>query len=230
MEFRIAIFISGNGSNMLNIIDACKNNILQSEVLVVVADNDKAGGIKSAKQKNVYTFIIKKSSFETIEGFDDALLNLLNILNINLICLAGYMSILSKNFIKKWRYKIINIHPSLLPNYKGLNTHKRVIQNNEKFSGCTVHYVDKDIDSGEIISQKRVPILQSDNELTLQKKILKEEHKLYIKVLKSMEKKMDKNEGKKQEDFFNKFIKWTVISCLSLTLLLFVLWFFLIRV
>ena len=188
MEFRIAIFISGNGSNMINIIDACKNNILQSEVVVVVADNHKAGGINAAKQKKVDTFIIKKSSFERIEDFDTELLKLLNILGINLICLAGFMSILSHNFLKKWKYKIINIHPSLLPHYKGLNTHKRVIQNNEIFSGCTVHHVDKDIDSGQIIGQKKVRILKSDNELTLQKKILNEEHKLYIKVLKHMEK------------------------------------------
>ena len=170
MEFRIAIFISGNGSNMLNIIEACNNNILESEVLVVVADNDKAGGINFAKQKKIDTFVIKKSSFETIEDFDNELLKLLNISGINLVCLAGYMSILSHNFLKKWKYKIINIHPSLLPKYKGLNTHKRVIQNNEVFSGCTVHYVDKDIDSGQIIDQKKVRILQSDDKLTLQKK------------------------------------------------------------
>ena len=192
MEFRIAIFISGNGSNMLNIIEACKNNILESEVLVVVADNDKAGGINFAKQKRIDTFVIKKSSFETIEDFDNELLKLLNISGINLVCLAGYMGILSHNFLKKWKYKIINIHPSLLPKYKGLNTHKRVIQNNEVFSGCTVHYVDKDIDSGQIIDQKKVRILQSDDKLTLQKKILKEEHKLYIKVLKQMEKNYEK--------------------------------------
>lgn len=192
MEFRIAIFISGNGSNMLNIIEACKNNILESEVLVVVADNDKAGGINFAKQKKIDTFVIKKSSFETIEDFDNELLKLLNISGINLVCLAGYMGILSHNFLKKWKYKIINIHPSLLPKYKGLNTHKRVIQNNEVFSGCTVHYVDKDIDSGQIIDQKKVRILQSDDKLTLQKKILKEEHKLYIKVLKQMEKNYEK--------------------------------------
>ena len=192
MEFRIAIFISGNGSNMLNIIEACKNNILESEVLVVVADNDKAGGINFAKQKKIDTFVIKKSSFETIEDFDNELLKLLNISGINLVCLAGYMGILSHNFLKKWKYKIINIHPSLLPKYKGLNTHKRVIQNNEVFSGCTVHYVDKDIDSGQIIDQKKVRILESDDKLTLQKKILKEEHKLYIKVLKQMEKNYEK--------------------------------------
>jgi len=192
MEFRIAIFISGNGSNMLNIIEACKNNILESEVLVVVADNDKAGGINFAKQKKIDTFVIKKSSFETIEDFDNELLKLLNISGINLVCLAGYMSILSHNFLKKWRYKIINIHPSLLPKYKGLNTHKRVIQNNEIFSGCTVHFVNKNIDSGQIIGQKKVRILQSDDKLTLQKKILKEEHKLYIKVLKQMEKNYEK--------------------------------------
>tara|TARA_B100000989_G_scaffold263620_1_gene215611 strand:+ start:1440 stop:2021 length:582 start_codon:yes stop_codon:yes gene_type:complete len=192
MEFRIAIFISGNGSNMLNIIEACKNNILESEVLVVVADNDKAGGINFAKQKRIDTFVIKKSSFETIEDFDNELLKLLNISGINLVCLAGYMGILSHNFLKKWKYKIINIHPSLLPKYKGLNTHKRVIQNNEVFSGCTVHYVDKDIDSGQIIDQKKVRILESDDKLTLQKKILKEEHKLYIKVLKQMEKNYEK--------------------------------------
>ena len=192
MEFRIAIFISGNGSNMLNIIEACNNNILESEVLVVVADNDKAGGINFAKQKKIDTFVIKKSSFETIEDFDNELLKLLNISGINLVCLAGYMSILSHNFLKKWKYKIINIHPSLLPKYKGLNTHKRVIQNNEVFSGCTVHYVDKDIDSGQIIDQKKVRILESDDKLTLQKKILKEEHKLYIKVLKQMEKNYEK--------------------------------------
>ena len=188
MEFRIAIFISGYGSNMLNIINACKMNILKSKVLIVISDNDQAEGIGYAKKLKINTATIKKSSFDKKKDFDDALLNTLNICNINLICLAGYMSILSENFINKWRYKILNVHPSLLPFYKGLNTHKRVIANKESFSGCTIHYVNKDLDSGKIIEQKKIRILPSDNEFTLQKKILKEEHKLYINVLKNLEK------------------------------------------
>ncbi len=188
MEFRIAIFISGYGSNMLNIVNACKMNILKSKVWVVISDNDEAEGIEYAKKLKINTAIIKKSSFNKKKDFDDALLNRLNISNINLICLAGYMSILSENFINKWRYKILNVHPSLLPFYKGLNTHKRVIENKESFSGCTIHYVNKDLDSGKIIEQKKIRILPSDNEFTLQKKILKEEHKLYISVLKNLEK------------------------------------------
>ena len=135
--------------------------------------------IKKEQKKKIINFIKPKESEKKI-------LALLNKRQIKFICLAGFMKILSNKFIKKFNGKIVNIHPSLLPKYKGLNTHRKVIENNEKFSGCTVHYVTTQLDSGKIILQKQVKINKTDTEKTLKRKILKEEHKLYPKAIKKI--------------------------------------------
>ena len=135
--------------------------------------------IKKKYKKKIINFINQKESEKKI-------INLLKKKKISFICLAGFMKILSNNFLKRFNGKVINIHPSLLPKYKGLDTHKRVLKNNEKFSGCTVHYVTSKLDSGKIILQKKIKISKTDKENTLRKKILREEHRLYPRAIKKI--------------------------------------------
>ncbi len=189
MGYNLGILISGNGSNMLNIIEATKKKLIKSKVATVVSNNPKALGIKKASKKGIDVKIINQNNYSNISDFEKSLSKYLLKKKVDLICLAGFMKVLSKDFVKQWNNKIINIHPSLLPAFKGLNTHERAIKKKVKFSGCTVHFVDKNIDSGEIIDQEIVRVLKSDDAGSLQKKILMKEHKLYIRVLKCLEKK-----------------------------------------
>ena len=182
-KLKTAIFISGNGSNMKNLIRFSKTKNSPIVVDFVLSNNKNAGGITHVK-KNKINF--KIFDFKLRNDDEKKILDILQKRKIQLICLAGFMKILSRNFIKKFNGKILNIHPSLLPKYKGLNTHERVILNNEKFSGCSVHLVNSKLDSGKIILQKKVRINKSDNPKTLAKKILKQEYKLYPKALKKL--------------------------------------------
>ena len=179
-KINTAVFISGTGSNLKNLIKFSLLKKSPIKVCFIVSDNIKAKGLNFAKKykikKKTYNFKNKKLSEKLILG--DLKKN-----EINLICLAGFMKILSAKFIKKFNGNILNIHPSLLPKYKGLNTHKRVIENNERFSGCTVHYVNSSLDSGKIILQKKILISKKDTPTTLKKKILKQEHILYPKAI-----------------------------------------------
>ena len=189
MGYKLGILISGNGSNMLNIIEASRKKIIKSKVATVVSNNPLALGIKKASKKGIDVKIINENKYSHIYDFENSLSKYLVKKKVDLICLAGFMKVLSKDFVKKWNNKIINIHPSLLPAFKGLNTHERAIREGVRFSGCTVHFVNKKIDSGKIIDQEIVKVFKSDNVGSLQKKILMKEHKLYIKVLKYLEKK-----------------------------------------
>ena len=179
-KVRTAVFISGKGSNLKNLIKFSLKKISPIEVNLIISNNIKAKGLKFAKlykiKKKVYNFDQKKISEKSI-------LKDLKSNNIKLICLAGFMKILSKNFIWNFKGKILNIHPSLLPKYKGLNTHHRAIQNKEKYSGCTVHLVNSKLDSGKIILQKKVKLSKEETPSSLQKKILKHEHILYPKAI-----------------------------------------------
>ena len=150
---------------------------------MVISNNFSAKGLDYAKKSKIKNIYIKYSNKK---NFENRSLKLLKQNNVDLICLAGFMKILSGNFIKKFYKPILNIHPSLLPKYKGLNTHKRAIKNKEKFSGATVHIVNKKLDAGKIILQKRVKILKSDCEKSLQKKVLKIEHKIYSKAIEKL--------------------------------------------
>ncbi len=192
MGFRIAILISGRGSNMKNIIEACNKKKLCSSVNLVVSNKSNAYGLKVASKYKIETHILDSKSLAT-ESFESLLDKILKKNNINLICLAGFMKILSKGFVKKWPKMILNIHPSILPYFKGLNAQKQAIENNAKYSGCTVHFVNDVMDGGEIIDQKIVNISTHDDEDSLSKKILMEEHKLYIRVLKKLEKDYGKS-------------------------------------
>ena len=193
MGFKIAILISGRGSNMLNIIEACNNKKLYSSVNLVVSNRPNAVGLKVANKYKVRTEILDSNNL-TKENFESLLDKILKKNNINLLCLAGFMQILSKDFVKKWPKMILNIHPSILPSFKGLNAQRQAIESKAKYSGCTVHFVNEEMDSGEIIDQKIVSISTNDDVDSLSKKILMEEHKLYIKVLKELEKNCGKNE------------------------------------
>ena len=176
-----AIFISGSGSNLNSIIKNSLKKNFPIKISLVISNNKNAYGINYAKNNKIKFKIINSKK---MINFENKTLIILKKNNIKLICLAGFMKILSDKFIKNFKYKILNIHPSLLPKYKGLNTHKRVLKNKEKFSGCTVHYVTNKLDSGGVILQKKVRIIKADNEKTLRKKILKIEHLLYPKAIK----------------------------------------------
>ena len=188
MGYKLGILISGNGSNMLNIIEASRKKLIKSKVATVVSNNPLALGIRKAEKKGIDVKIINQNKYSHIYDFENSLSKYLVKKRVELICLAGFMKVLSKDFVKKWNNKIINIHPSLLPAFKGLNTHERAIREGVRFSGCTVHFVNKKIDSGKIIDQEIVKVFKSDNAGSLQKKILMKEHKLYIRVLKYLEK------------------------------------------
>ena len=179
-KIRTAVFISGTGSNLKSLVKFSKSNNSPITIEFIISNNSKAKGLGYAK-----TYKIKKKvlNFNNKNIDDNKLLSVLKKNKIEMICLAGFMKILSRNFIKKFNGKILNIHPSLLPKYKGLNTHKRVLKNKEKFSGCTVHFVNSRLDSGKIILQKKVKISKNETEFSLSKKILVQEHKLYPKAI-----------------------------------------------
>ncbi|MDC2990679.1 phosphoribosylglycinamide formyltransferase [Candidatus Pelagibacter sp.] len=179
-KIKTAIFISGNGSNMKNLIKFSKLRSSPIYVDLILSSNKKAKGIRYSNKSKIVSKIFNFKN----ERDEEKILEILKKRKIHLICLAGFMKILSKDFIKKFKGNILNIHPSLLPKYKGINTHERVIINNEKFSGCTVHLVNSKLDSGKIILQKEVRINKKDNPKTLSKKILKQEHILYPKAIK----------------------------------------------
>ena len=175
-KIKTAVFISGAGSNLKNIIKFSKLKQSPISIDLIFSNTNLAKGLKYADQ-----FKIKKKifDFKNLKITEKKILNFLKKEKIKFICLAGFMRILSRDFIKGFDGKIINIHPSLLPKYKGLNTHVKAIKNKDKFAGCTVHYVTAKLDSGKIILQKKIKITMKDNPISLAKKVLKQEHKLY---------------------------------------------------
>ncbi len=174
-KIKTAVFISGTGSNLKSLIKFSKLKKSPIIIKMIISNNSKSIGLQYAK-----IYKIKKKVFDFKNTLSEKkVINELKKDNINLICLAGFMKMLSKNFIKNFKGKILNIHPSLLPKYKGLNTHERAIKNKDKYSGCTVHFVNFRLDSGKIINQKKVRINKSDTPKTLANKILTQEHKLY---------------------------------------------------
>ena len=180
-KINTAVFISGRGSNFRSLIKYNKKKNSLISIKLIISNNPKAKGLIYAKRSKIKKYII---SFKNKNVSEKKLLNKLFNHKINLICLAGFMKILSGNFIKKFKKPILNIHPSLLPKYKGLNTHKKVIKNKEKYSGSTVHLVTRKLDSGKIILQKKIKISKYENENSLEKKILKIEHDLYPEAVK----------------------------------------------
>ena len=172
---------------MLNLVNASQRGLINSKIKIVISNNKNSSGIDKAKRKNIKTKIINQKDYGSKKDFENALTNTLKNQNVDLVCLAGFMSILSKNFLKDWNSKVINIHPSLLPSFRGKNAVKQALENRVKTAGCSVHFVDEGIDTGEIISQEEVPVSSNDDEEKMKKKILKKEHVLYIKVIKELE-------------------------------------------
>ena len=179
-KINIAVFISGKGSNLKSLIKYSNSKYSKIKIKLVISNKAKAKGLIYAKKSKIKFFV---RNFKNVNISEKQIIKLLSKFKIDLICLAGFMRVISKKFIKKFKKPILNIHPSLLPKYKGLNTHKKVLKNNEKFSGATVHLITPKLDSGRIILQKKVRILKSDNVKTLKKKILKIEHKIYPKAI-----------------------------------------------
>jgi len=182
-KIKTAVFISGTGSNLKNLIKFSKIKKSLISIDLIFSNTSKAKGLRFSNQFNIKKYV---SSFKNSKMTEAKILNLLKKENINFICLAGFMRILSKSFIKKFNGKIVNIHPSLLPKYKGFNTHIRAIQNKDKVAGCTVHFVTSKLDSGKIILQRKVKISKKDTPISLAKKVLKQEHKLYPAAIKKI--------------------------------------------
>ena len=176
----IAVFISGRGSNLKSLINYSKKKNSLVKIMLVISNNTNAKGLKIANSFKIKNYAIK---FKNRSIFEKQSLKLIKKYNIDMICLAGFMKIVSGNFIKKFANPILNIHPSLLPKYKGLNTHLRAIKNKDKFSGASVHKVTQKLDSGKIILQKKIKILKKDTVKSLEKKVLKIEHEIYPKAI-----------------------------------------------
>ena len=179
-KINIAVFISGKGSNFKSLYKFSKKKNSKYKINLVVSNNVNAEGLKFAKKLKIKNKII---NYKNINWAENKILYNLKKNNIQLVCLAGFMKILSKKFLQNFKGNVLNIHPSLLPKYKGLNTHSKVIQNKEKYSGCTVHYVNSKLDSGEIILQKKVRVYKKDNPKSLAKRVLSQEHILYPKAV-----------------------------------------------
>ncbi len=182
-KINCAVFISGTGSNLRSLIQFSKKKNSPISIELIISDNAKAKGLKFGK---IFKIPNKVFNYKNKIVAEKKIITEIKNRKIKLICLAGFMKILSKGFIKNFKGKILNIHPSLLPKYKGLSTHKKVLLNNEKYSGCTVHYVNSRLDSGKIILQKKVKISKFDTDKSLAKKVLIQEHKLYPKAIRKI--------------------------------------------
>jgi phosphoribosylglycinamide formyltransferase-1 len=189
-KIKVAILISGRGSNMQKLIEACENPNFPAEIIVVGANKDNALGLEYAKSKSIKTFVIEHKNFAKFENpreeFDKALHQEIIKYDVKIICLAGFMRLLSKWFVDKWQNKIINIHPSLLPDFKGANAVEDALKSGVKISGCTTHFVSVEMDAGPIIMQAQVPVSPDDNIENLSQKILIKEHEIYPLTLKKV--------------------------------------------
>ena len=189
-KVRVAILISGRGSNMQKLIEACENPNFPAEIIVVGSNKEKALGLEYAKSKSINTFVIDNKNFAKFqnprEEFDKALHQEILKYDVEIICLAGFMRILSEWFVDQWHNKIINIHPSLLPDFKGANAVEDALKAQAKISGCTTHFVSFEMDAGPIIMQSEVLVDKNDNLETLSQKILLKEHEIYPLTLKKI--------------------------------------------
>lgn len=182
-KIKIGVLISGSGTNLQSIIDNIENGNINGEITVVISNKKQAYGLERAKQKNIDAVYINSKNFESFDKFNDAIVEELEKHNVELVVLAGYLKILTDKFIGKYKNRIINIHPSLIPSfcgmgYYGINVHQKAVEYGVKISGATVHFVDEGADTGPIIIQEAVKVLSEDDAFTLQEKILKIEHKI----------------------------------------------------
>ena len=179
----IAVLVSGRGTNLQAIINAINRGAIDGKIEIVLSDNPGAYALKRAKRNDIKTQVVNYKSFSSKEEYEQEIIQQLDNYKVDLIVLAGYMRILGPGFIEKYRYRIINIHPALLPAFPGLNAQRQALKYGVKISGCTVHFVDEGMDSGPIILQKAIKVRQSDDEESLSKRILKYEHQLLPRAI-----------------------------------------------
>ena len=179
IKLRVGVLISGNGSNLQSIINACEDPNFPAELAIVISNKANAYGLVRAKKSNINIKVIEHQNFKNRSEFEKNINRILIENNVELVCLAGFMRILTDTFVCSWKERLINIHPSLLPAFKGLNTHQRAIECGVKFSGCTIHFVSSEMDEGPIILQAAVPVHQHDTSKILAERVLDSEHKLY---------------------------------------------------
>lgn len=184
MKKRVVVFISGNGSNMLALFKATRQAEYPAEITSVICDNPHALGIQKANENGLPIHIVDRRKSLNREDYEESILTLLTQDQPHFICLAGYMQILSKHFVQLYKNRILNIHPSLLPLFKGLNTHERVLKEGVKITGCTVHLITEKVDEGKILAQAAVPVHPDDTADTLAQRVLEAEHTLYPEALK----------------------------------------------
>ena len=194
--FKLAVLVSGRGSNLQAIIDSIEREELNAHISVVISSTRDAMALKRAEKHGIKTIFIDPTAYLNSKEYDKVLIEKLKEFSIDLICLAGYMRILGEEVIQTFKEKIINIHPSLLPAFPGLNAQKQAIVHGVKFSGCTVHFVDSGVDSGPIILQTAVPVYDNDDEKSLSKRILEQEHYLYPKAINMIKENQIKINGK----------------------------------
>lgn len=178
-DLKAAVLISGRGSNLQALIEACANPDYPAEIVLVISNKPKAMGLKRARKAGIDVRIIDHRDFDSREDFDESITQALEAAGAELVCLAGFMRVLGESFVERWRDRVINIHPSLLPAFKGLNTHERAIDAGIRITGCTVHFVRPAMDDGPIIVQAAVPVLPEDDAEILADRILVAEHKCY---------------------------------------------------
>lgn len=184
MKKRIIILVSGNGSNLQAIINACQNNLINGKIVAVISNKPDVYSLMRAKQANIPSHVINHKEFATREAFDHQLQLQIEQYQPDLIVLAGYMRILTPHFVQHYSGKMLNIHPSLLPKYPGLNTHRRAMEAGDKEHGTTVHFVADELDGGPIILQAKVPIFDNDEEQDIVERVLAQEHQIYPLVIK----------------------------------------------
>jgi phosphoribosylglycinamide formyltransferase-1 len=181
---RLVVLISGSGSNLQAIIEACQNNEINGEICAVISNKADAYGLVRAQNAGIETSVLSHKNYATREDYDIELATLIDSFNPDLVVLAGFMRILTPSFVQKFKGKMLNIHPSLLPKYQGLNTHQRAIDAKDDFHGVSVHFVTEELDGGPVVLQAKVPILASDTADTLAKRIHEQEHIIYPLVVK----------------------------------------------
>lgn len=180
----VAVLISGRGSNLQCLIDACAEPDYPARIVAVISNRPDAYGLERAREAGIAAIGIDHKAYETRESFEAALDAALREAGAGFVCLAGFMRILNESFVNRWEGRMINIHPSLLPKYKGIDTHRRAIEAGDAEHGCTVHWVTPGMDEGPVIAQARVPVLSGDTPETLAARVLVEEHRLYPQALK----------------------------------------------
>lgn len=176
---RVAVLISGRGSNMEALIGAAKAPDYPAEIVLVISDNPEARGLETARREGIAARAVARSSYGSKSAHEDAIHQALEEAHVEIVCLAGFMRLLSAEFLAPWEGRIINIHPSLLPRHKGLDTHARAIDAGDSVHGCSVHQVTAGMDEGPVILQAEVPVLPDDTKVSLAARVLKEEHRIY---------------------------------------------------